>query len=54
MDDIRDFIIEMAGYAIRIESHRLEEDQLTFTAQFSSPGETHKLEVTIREARETQ
>jgi hypothetical protein len=53
MDDIRDFIIEAAGFAIAIESHRPEEDQLTFITRLTKPGEEHRLEVTIREVVDT-
>jgi hypothetical protein len=49
MDDIRDFIIETAGFAFVIESHRIEEHQLVFTTLLTKPGEEHRLEVTIRE-----
>lgn len=54
MDDIRDFIIEAAGFSFVIESHRLEDDQLAFTTIVTKPGEEHRLEVTIREAPKTQ
>jgi len=53
MDDIHDFIIEMAGFAFVIENHRLEDDQLVFTTLVTKPGEEYRLEVTIREAPET-
>ena len=53
MDDIRDFIIEAAGFAIVIESHRLENNQLVFTTLLTKPGEEHRLEVTIREVPQT-
>ena len=49
MDDIRDFIVEAAGFAIVIESRRLDDNQLVFTIRLTEPGEEHRLEVTIRE-----
>lgn len=53
MDDIRDFIIEAAGFATVIESHQLEEHQLVFTTLLTKPGEEHRLEVTIKKAPKT-
>jgi hypothetical protein len=49
MDDIREFIIEAAGFAFSIESLRMEDDELVFVARATRQGEEHRLEVTIRE-----